>query len=762
MLTFITKKIGIFLLAFLVLPLHAAPKVTHPVDQNKPKFDLNLANKQVNALNQQLSAKNISLERLDAAITVLTQFMDKANDCITFSEKKLSSLDVPIDDVTHAKEHSKGGADLEYLHKEQKKIGDQLAQCRLFNIRAQEALDAYQVVVAKTRQKQALTRGMPIWSLIAQAQKNTNKPMLSAPSFHLPVYKTIPFLELSMFLLSLLIATAIIVKIKTKKSLCRILRVHEIGIKEGLLVFLCFLSTGYALFFNLSEPIQTNTTTILTPHLFEITCYYLWALAGVVTLFKFNITFSTFQWYSLNGHFFKNLLMTGLGLYAANLIGRALIQTFNVSNLMWQLSQVTFLLVVILTAMGFLHYFYRTHHHMGFIRNHRRWLQYASNILFIGCMILDMLGYQQLASHLAYAGILTFVILFVMILLEYTIQKGYTLCTTTSKTQSKITNVFGNKTKQTLVEFVILKIALQSIVLLTALYCIGHNWGYGHYYLDSAYSHLINGIHFANAMFYPSRIVMGILIFCVLNLCFRAISTKLSKNAQFENEEETQVAVASILTYTGFAFSLVTALYVSGIDFTGVAIVAGALSVGIGLGLQGIVSNFVSGIILLIEKPIKPGDRISLDGVEGIVKKIRVRSTQITTLTRQDVIIPNSNLLTHPVTNFMFSDRYLSIHCEIGVAYDSDTQLVQKLLLQAAEEHEDVLTSERSKPRVLFQDFGDSAKIFRVWFVIKDGNKKTRVRSDINFKIEQLFKEHNVSIPYPTRDINVRMSDIKT
>lgn len=100
----------------------------------------------------------------------------------------------------------------------------------------------------------------------------------------------------------------------------------------------------------------------------------------------------------------------------------------------------------------------------------------------------------------------------------------------------------------------------------------------------------------------------------------RAISTSISRHQQFENEEETQVAIASILTYVGFSIAVISGLLVAGFNFTGLAIIAGALSVGIGLGLQSIVNNFVSGIILLIEKPIRPGDRINIDGVEGFVK----------------------------------------------------------------------------------------------------------------------------------------------
>ena len=412
--------------------------------------------------------------------------------------------------------------------------------------------------------------------------------------------------------------------------------------------------------------------------------------------------------------------------------------------------------------MGFVYYFAHTHRHIYFIRTHQKFLQRTVASLFVACGILNILGYHQMAMHLMYAIITTFAILFSLFLLVSAIQKIYLLCAYPSPIYRYIIGALGYKSNQTVIEFIILKITAQIIIFSIGIYLIGQTWGYGAYYLNTAYSQLLNGIHFASFTFYPTRIVAGILIFCVLYLTFRSIATKFSRRAQFEEEEETQVAVASILIYIGFTCALIAALLVSGIDFTGLAIVAGALSVGIGMGLQSIVNNFVSGIILLIEKPIKSGDHIHIDNIEGWVKKIRIRSTQITTSAREDVIIPNSDLITKAVINYMYTDRYLSISCEVGVMYDSDPVLVKKLLLQAVSEHDEIIKTPRSKANVLFQNFGDSAMIFQLWFLIKDGNKKAVVRSDVNFAIDRLFREHHIKVAHPQRDINVKLSEIPT
>ncbi|WP_241480510.1 mechanosensitive ion channel family protein [Legionella norrlandica] len=253
---------------------------------------------------------------------------------------------------------------------------------------------------------------------------------------------------------------------------------------------------------------------------------------------------------------------------------------------------------------------------------------------------------------------------------------------------------------------------------------------------------------------------MGVIIFCFLYLIFRAISTRVSRYQQFEDEEETQVAIASILSYVGFIIAAVSGFLVAGFDFTGLAIIAGALSVGIGLGLQSIVNNFVSGLILLIEKPIRPGDRINIDGVEGFVKKIRVRSTQILTPTHEDIIIPNSDLITRRVVNYMLTDNYWRVSCEVKVAYGSDLKLIKELLLEIANKQDDIIKSGRNKPAVLFSAFGDNALIFQLSCMIKDVNKKSIVKSELNFAIEEAFRKHDISIAVQQRDIHIKLEDL--
>jgi small-conductance mechanosensitive channel len=199
-------------------------------------------------------------------------------------------------------------------------------------------------------------------------------------------------------------------------------------------------------------------------------------------------------------------------------------------------------------------------------------------------------------------------------------------------------------------------------------------------------------------------------------------------------------------------------LKLTGISFAGLAIVAGALSVGIGFGLQNIVSNFVSGLILLFERPIKSGDFVTVGGVEGTVKSISIRATEIETLDRQNILVPNSELVSQQVTNWVLHDPIGRLILDIGVAYGSDVEKVRTILEEVATGSEYVITDGvmAPKPKALFMSFGDSSLNFelRVW--IRQIRRRFDATSDLHFAVDKAFRENGVEIPFPQRDLHVR------
>lgn len=217
-------------------------------------------------------------------------------------------------------------------------------------------------------------------------------------------------------------------------------------------------------------------------------------------------------------------------------------------------------------------------------------------------------------------------------------------------------------------------------------------------------------------------------------------------------------AMITLSGYAGVIITLLIALGFAGISYTNMAIVAGALSVGIGFGLQNVVNNFVSGLILLFERPVRTGDWVVVGDTQGYVRKISIRSTQIETFDRADVIVPNSELIANKVSNLTLHDPWGRIIIPVGVAYGSDIDKVIETLLRVADEHKDVLTDqpEVSKPKALFRSFGDSALDFELRCFINQIDKIIDITSELNIAIDRAFREAGISIPFPQRDVYIK------
>lgn len=212
-------------------------------------------------------------------------------------------------------------------------------------------------------------------------------------------------------------------------------------------------------------------------------------------------------------------------------------------------------------------------------------------------------------------------------------------------------------------------------------------------------------------------------------------------------------SVTTITVYIAWALGILIALRAFGLSTTSMAVAFGALSIGLGFGLQNIFSNFISGIILLFERPIQVGDAIEINGTWGEVRQINVRSTLVQTYDNASLIIPNADFISSQVTNWSFKDMRLRRTIVVGVAYGSDVNLVKKTLEEIAQKITWVLKF--PVPQVLFSDFGDSALIFRmrVW---TDIDHMLTVESDIRFEIYRLFNERGIEIAFPQLDLHVR------
>lgn len=253
-------------------------------------------------------------------------------------------------------------------------------------------------------------------------------------------------------------------------------------------------------------------------------------------------------------------------------------------------------------------------------------------------------------------------------------------------------------------------------------------------------------------------ILMGLLLGLV---AFASFVTNLLRSRILQVtriNQGAQEAVTIITKYTLIFVGTIVLLQVWGLDLSSLAILASALGVGIGFGFQDIAKNFGSGLVLIFERPIQVGDFIEVSDYKGTVERIGARSTVIRTLDRISIIVPNSRFLETEVINWSHRNSISRLHLPVGVAYGSNTSTVKAALLDAAKDHPDVLTV--PPPRVFFIGFGSNSLDFELLVWIAEPSKQYLFKSDLYFRIEAMLRQHQIEVPFPQRDLNIRSGSL--
>jgi small-conductance mechanosensitive channel len=247
----------------------------------------------------------------------------------------------------------------------------------------------------------------------------------------------------------------------------------------------------------------------------------------------------------------------------------------------------------------------------------------------------------------------------------------------------------------------------------------------------------------------PAWLVMSILITKFSIKRIRLVLTKREKDPNFIQLIERGTLVLAIICIFFTTLSLLQ------VPITAFAFLSGAIAIGFGFGAQNIINNFISGWILIGEKPIRIGDFLEVENTKGIVEEINTRSTRIRRVDGVHLLVPNSKLIENTVVNWTLRDRMIRGKVIVGVAYGSPCKKVAELILQVTKEQTEIL--EDPTPHVFFQDFGDNSLVFEVYFWINsqvEGGLRL-VSSNIRFRLDEVFNEHNIVIAYPQRDIHI-------
>lgn len=254
---------------------------------------------------------------------------------------------------------------------------------------------------------------------------------------------------------------------------------------------------------------------------------------------------------------------------------------------------------------------------------------------------------------------------------------------------------------------------------------------------------------------FTSILILSLLLYGVF------VASKLAKKTLLHRvfpkvkiELGTQYTLARLSQYLIVVLGFIFAFQFIGIDLSGLTVIFGLLSVGIGFGLQNLTSNFVSGLIVLFERPISVGDRVLINDIEGDVTEINIRSTKIQSIHNISYIVPNTDFVSNTVVNYSHGESHIKIDINVGVSYSSDLDLVKKVLREIGESHPAV---DKSKGVEIFLvSFGDSAWDMRLRVWIRDPKKRLHVVSDINSLIVDVFRKNMIEIPFPQRDLYLR------
>ena len=384
---------------------------------------------------------------------------------------------------------------------------------------------------------------------------------------------------------------------------------------------------------------------------------------------------------------------------------------------------------------------------------------FISLVLF-SCLLAELAGYRNLSSFVLGGILATAACLgFAFLIYRFTKEICDGMDEGRLEWEKKIRDRVGLRKDAMVPGLIWIRLILFIGIWGSFAYLSLHIWNLDDPWLAIIISYLTDGFQIGTLNITPTRLATALLAFAVTLHLSRYIKnhvvphglkyTKLDRGAR--------EAVASLVGYLGIIIAILIALSITGVKMQNIAIIAGALSVGIGFGLQSIVNNFISGLILLFERPIRRGDWIVTGDTEGYVKSINIRSTQIETFDRADVIVPNSELITAKVTNWMLRDPFGRILIPIGVSYDADVEKAYNILLDIALNHPMVVTKHRqmSEPKVLFRKFGDSALELELRCFIKDIDQRLNVISELNFAIVAAFRREGIEIPFPQRVVTV-------
>lgn len=729
-------------------------------------FDPQQANQFLDKLSITLSVEDLSAKELEKIQRDLIEQKKQAELCVEEKSKELAEINSqlpeanPDEDITLT-------ADQQFLLTRKNEISETLSGCKLFSFRSNELLSAFSKEAKAIKKSFYFTRSDPLFEKVEKLPESFSEwqDSLETDDFYINI-EIDSYTYNDLILISIFLAIAYLISLYTKSSLL-IISEHikqKNNFEKYLIVFIHSI-------------IQKATTILLLLTLLAYECVHdylinydllfdhillpilLFVLARIGIDFISSPAFAKNHFKTTKKGQLKELTLS-LNIMLIILISKYFISEIDLllpkQEIISEFTSAFYYTSIAIVFSWIVNSYLMLSAYFVSRPNSKLICKILNYLFLISVLLTQWNGYIPLSKYLLKGVIyslasivLTFSLYLISIsLLENIISQKYSW-------QKRIFKFLHFDKNSLMLELITLKLTIFLVLWGGLIVYLNDFWTISDLWSIKLREYIFSGVIIAETKILPIRIVFSLLFFSFFTLTVKLIKHQLQPKENSINKAA-QEAYLIIFGYLGVAFAILFSLLIAGVDLRGLAIVAGALSFGIGFGLQNIVNNFISGLVLLLERPIKKGDRIYVGDKEGFVTQVGVRSTHIQTLEHSHVIVPNSDLISKEVKNYMLNNKRFRIKVDIVVQYNTAPLLVKELLLKVAQNHPEIIKEGPDEPLVFCLGYYDSALNFSLWASIENVNNKFIVRSDIYFSIDEIFREHGIKYAFSQADIHIK------
>ncbi|MGD8926681.1 MAG: mechanosensitive ion channel [Thioalkalispiraceae bacterium] len=757
---FMFKKVLLILVSFLIVSVALAEQV-------EPTPAEALVN-EIKAQEQQLKSRTLDVSGIRKINQKLTSLEAKAQECIDKSQKNVAEKKASLESL--GTKHKKEAPELIKQRKEQEKDLNQaeteLATCNAMLLRIQTALDTAEKQLQKILETQLLAKHDNILTVLNKYRKAPVSWFSETWSYGLQHSWIKTAEQYQIWTLIAIVLLSVICGLLIYRFLTPVIQgIHWTSEQSGRFAASLLGTFCHEAPYLFASIALTVTISIYTKGMTPVPLITT-AANGLAFLFiaRYVINFSLSPY--APGKLFINIkpeIACALArrlkvLTVVMLLGYLLIDSLLKTSLPEHMLSLARTTIRLAFAVNLIWILWLLKDLRGILQH--SWLRYGLSLVLVVAILADLSGYTNLSGWLmrsVFGSLFTIVVILILGRLSSELLEGLEYGYTSWQRRTR--RILGLTPEGHITGFFWIRLLVNlgwwALLMLMLIFI----WDLSASVVEQIKVIFTNGFTVGSLKVVPARIVFALVSLGVLVTLSAWFQGQMRKRwvSKMPMERGAREAMVTMIGYAGVAIAILVTLGIAGIEYANLAIIAGALSLGIGFGLQNIVNNFVSGLILLFERPVKTGDWIVVGNTEGHVKQIRIRATQIETFDRADVIVPNSELISGQVTNWMLHDPRGRARIPVGVAYGSDTQKVKEILMKVAEDHPEVIGGGSiPKPVVLFRQFGDSSLDFELRCFIKDVDNRLSVISDLNFAIDAAFRENGIEIPFPQRDLHMK------